>query len=71
MVTGTLKNHTRNEIHKLIEKNGGIIISSVSKNLDYLIAGESAGSKLTKAQKIETIKIISEDQFLDMIDLDE
>ncbi|MDD2649535.1 MAG: NAD-dependent DNA ligase LigA [Candidatus Cloacimonadales bacterium] len=71
LVTGTLKNHTRNEIHKLIEKNGGIIISSVSKNLDYLIAGESAGSKLTKAQKIETIKIISEDQFLDMIDLDE
>jgi DNA ligase (NAD+) len=66
-VTGTLQHHTRNEIHALIEQNGGLLISAVSKNLDYLIVGESAGSKLDKAQKIGSIKIISEDEFLNMI----
>lgn len=67
LVTGTLQHHTRNEIHTLIEQNGGLLISAVSKNLDYLIVGESAGSKLDKAQKIGSIKIISEDEFLNMI----
>ncbi|HOQ80519.1 MAG TPA: NAD-dependent DNA ligase LigA [Candidatus Cloacimonadota bacterium] len=67
LVTGTLQHHTRNEIHALIEQNGGLLISAVSKNLDYLIVGESAGSKLDKAQKIGSIKIISEDEFLNMI----
>ncbi|MBP7562581.1 MAG: NAD-dependent DNA ligase LigA [Candidatus Cloacimonetes bacterium] len=67
LVTGTLIHYTRNEIHQLIEQNGGILISSVSKNLDYLITGESAGSKLNKAKKIPSIQIISETDFLALI----
>lgn len=67
LVTGTLNQFSRTEIHELIEKNGGIVISSVSKNLDYLIVGENSGSKLDKAKKINTVKIISEDDFLELI----
>jgi DNA ligase (NAD+) len=70
LVTGTLSRYSRNEIHNLIEKNGGIIISAVSKNLDYLIVGDSAGSKLEKAQKITSIKIISENEFLNLIGME-
>ena len=67
LITGTLKNYKRSEIKELIIKNGGEILSSVSKKLNYLIAGEKAGSKLKKAKEIESIKIISEDEFLHMI----
>jgi len=70
LVTGTLSQYTRNEIHQLIEQNGGVLISSVSKNLDYLIAGESAGSKLDKARRIPSIQIISEAEFLALIGQD-
>lgn len=48
-VTGTFEEISREKIHKIIEENGGYVRSSVSKNLDYLIAGEKAGSKLQKA----------------------
>ena len=67
LFTGKLTSFTREEAHKMVEKNGGKLISSISKNLDYLVAGENAGSKLAKAQKIETIKIISEQEFLALI----
>ena len=67
LVTGTLENFSRNEIKEVIEKYGGEIISSVSKNLDYLIVGKNPGSKLSKVEKLGTVKIISEDEFLDMI----
>ena len=67
LVTGTLVNFSRNEIKNQIEQNGGRILSDVSKNLNYLVVGENPGSKLTKAQKIESIKIISDDEFLEMI----
>ena len=52
----------------MIEKNGGKNLSAVSTNLDYLIAGEKAGGKLSKAQKIPTIQIIDEEGFLKMIE---
>jgi DNA ligase (NAD+) len=67
IITGTLENYNRNEIKEMIEKNGGKVISAVSKNLNYLIAGENPGSKLLKVKKIETIEIINEKQFLHMI----
>jgi DNA ligase (NAD+) len=67
VVTGTLVKHTRSEIEKLIEKNGGEISSSVSKKTDYVLAGENAGSKLEKAQALE-VKVIGEDEFLEMIE---
>lgn len=67
LFTGTLPTLKRNAAEKMAEDNGGKLLSSVSANLNYLVAGESAGSKLTKAQKIKTIKIISEEDFLNMI----
>jgi DNA ligase (NAD+) len=66
VVTGTLQQHTRDEIHELIERNGGRAASSVSKNTDFLIAGEKAGSKLDKARTLG-VEIVTEDQFLAMI----
>ena len=66
LFTGTLKNFTRNEIKEEIEKLGGKNLSAVSKNLDYLIVGEKAGSKLKKAQELGTVKIISEDEFMEI-----
>lgn len=66
LFTGILKNFKREEIKEQIEKLGGKNLSAVSKNLDYLIVGEKAGSKLKKAQDIGTIKIITEDEFIDM-----
>ncbi|MFA9290850.1 MAG: NAD-dependent DNA ligase LigA, partial [Solirubrobacteraceae bacterium] len=67
LFTGKLNTLKRDEVSLLVEKNGGKIASSVSKNLNYLVAGENAGSKLEKAQKIKTIKIITENEFLELI----
>jgi DNA ligase (NAD+) len=67
LFTGTLPTLKRNEAEKLAEENGGKLLSSVSANLSYLVAGESAGSKLSKAQKIKTVKIINEEDFLKLI----
>ncbi len=66
VLTGTLPTLSRNEAKELIEKNGGKTASSVSKNTDYVLAGESAGSKLTKAQDLG-VEILDEQQFLSMI----
>ncbi|MEM7455405.1 MAG: NAD-dependent DNA ligase LigA [Planctomycetota bacterium] len=66
VVTGTLAKFTRDEIHDLIRKHGGKTSSSVSKKTGYLIAGEKAGSKLAKAEKLG-VKVISEDEFQSMI----
>jgi len=66
VVTGTLANYTRDEIHELIERHGGRAASSVSKNTDYVVAGEKAGSKLDKAKKLG-VPVISEDEFEDLL----
>ncbi|MCG8372439.1 MAG: NAD-dependent DNA ligase LigA [Balneolales bacterium] len=66
VLTGTLPTLSRKEASELIEKHGGKTSSSVSKKTDYVLAGESAGSKLTKAQNLE-IAIWSEEEFLQFI----
>lgn len=66
VVTGTLPTLGRKEATELIERNGGKCTGSVSKKTDYLLAGEAAGSKLTKAQSLG-IPVITEEQLLDMI----
>lgn len=66
VVTGTLPTLGRNEVKELIEKNGGRCTGSVSKKTSYLVAGEAAGSKLTKAQELG-IPVISEADLLALI----
>lgn len=67
LFTGSLSKFTRDEAKEMVEQNGGRNISSVSKKLDYLVVGENAGSKKTKAEQIDTIQIISEEEFLNLI----
>ena len=62
VLTGTLEKYSREEASNLIEKFGGKTSSSVSKKTSYLLAGEDAGSKLTKAQSLG-VQIISEEEF--------
>ena len=62
VLTGTLSKYKRNDAAKLIEERGGIVKGSVSKKTDYVIVGEDAGSKLTKANELG-IKILSETDF--------
>ena len=66
VLTGTLPSLTRDEAEALVKKNGGKASSSVSKKTSYVIAGEAAGSKLTKAKELG-VKVISEEEFLKMI----
>ncbi len=66
VITGTLANMSRDEASDLIEKNGGKVSSSVSSKTDFLLAGDKAGSKLTKAQSLG-VKIISLDELNNMI----
>lgn len=66
VLTGSLESFTRKEAEDIIEKFGGKTSSSVSKKTDYVLAGEEAGSKLTKAQSLG-VKIINEDEFKEMI----
>jgi DNA ligase (NAD+) len=73
LFTGALSRFSRDKAKALVEENGGKNVSGVSAKLNYLIAGEKAGSKLTKAEKINekagerVVNIISEDDFLEMI----
>ena len=66
VLTGSLEKFTRQEASDIIEKLGGKTSSTVSKKTSYVLAGEEAGSKLTKAQNLG-IEIISEEQFQEMI----
>ena len=66
VVTGTLPTLGRKEVTELIEKAGGKASGSVSKKTDYLVAGEAAGSKLTKAKELG-ITILDENEFLELI----
>lgn len=67
VLTGTLPTMKRSEASKIIEENGGKTSSSVSKKTSYVLAGEEAGSKLTKAQSLG-IAIISEEEFKAMLE---
>lgn len=67
LFTGKLSLFTREAAEEMVEKHGGKNISAVSKNLNYLVVGEKAGSKLKKAQDIGTIEILDEQEFLDLI----
>jgi len=70
VLTGTLSGFSRDEAASRIKALGGKVASSVSKNTDYVIAGEKAGSKLSKAESLG-IKIINESDFLDMLNENE
>ncbi len=67
LFTGTLTKLKRSDAEIMVEKNGGKIIGGVSSKLNYLVVGEDAGSKLEKAKKLATVKIITEEEFLKML----
>lgn len=66
VLTGTLPTLSRNDAKKMVQDNGGKVSSSVSKNTDFVLAGDEAGSKLKDAQKLG-VKVISESEFLKML----
>jgi len=66
VLTGTMPNLSRDEAKQKILNLGGKVASSVSKNTDYVIAGENPGSKFDDAQKLH-IKIIDEKEFLELV----
>lgn len=67
LFTGTLSRFKRSDAETMVEERGGTIVSGVSSKLNYLVVGEDAGSKLEKAKKLGTVNILTEQQFLDMI----
>ena len=67
LITGTLNQFTRKQAEEMAEAQGGVIVGSVSAKLNYLIVGADAGSKLEKAKKINTIHVISEEEFIQLI----
>jgi len=67
LFTGTLPTLKRSQAEAMAEEQGGQILSGVSAKLNYLVVGEDAGSKLEKAKKINSVKILSEDEFLQLI----
>ncbi len=66
VLTGTLQSMTRNEAQDRIKKAGGKVSSSVSRNTDYVVAGENAGSKRAKAEELG-ISILTEQQFIELL----
>ncbi len=68
LITGTLPSYGRKDMESLITKHGGKILGSVSKQLNYLVVGENAGSKLDKAMKLGTVTIVSEADVFSMIE---
>ena len=66
VLTGTLPNYTRDQASEIIENLGGKVASSVSKKTSFVLAGEDAGSKLTKAQQLG-VNVLTEAEFLNMI----
>ncbi len=70
LFTGTLSRLKRNDAEAIVEKAGGRILSGVSSKLNYLVVGEDAGSKLEKAKKIPTIRILTEEEFLNLVAYD-
>ena len=70
VLTGSLENMTRDEGGDKVRARGGKVSSSVSKKTSYLVAGESAGSKLTKAEELG-VTILNEEQFMALLGSDE
>ena len=66
VLTGTMEVMSRDEAKKVIKEQGGEVVGSVSKNTDYVIAGEEAGSKLSKAQELG-VAVLTEDDFKRML----
>lgn len=66
VITGTLANYSREEASEIVTNMGGKVTSSVSSKTDFLICGENAGSKLTKAEKLG-VKILKDEEFMKMI----
>jgi DNA ligase (NAD+) len=69
LFTGTLSQMKRSEAEAMVEKQGGSILNSVSSKLNYLVVGADAGSKLEKAKKMNTIRILSESDFLNLFNI--
>ena len=67
LLTGSLENYDRKTMEELIRSHGGRIVSGVSASLNYLVVGAKPGSKLAKAQKLPSVKIISESELLELI----
>lgn len=68
VITGSFSKYTRPELTKILEEFGAKVSSSVSKNTDYVLAGEDAGSKLTKAHELG-VRIINEEELVEMLNL--
>ncbi|PIY26830.1 MAG: DNA ligase, partial [Deltaproteobacteria bacterium CG_4_10_14_3_um_filter_51_14] len=68
VITGTLESMKRSEAQELIVRRGGRVSSTVSKSTDFLVAGQSPGSKLDKAKKLG-VSILSEDGFLRLLEI--
>jgi DNA ligase (NAD+) len=67
LFTGTLLRLKRSEAEEMVENSGGKLLGGVSSKLNYLVVGDDAGSKLEKAKKIPSIRILTEDEFLTMV----
>ena len=67
LFTGTLSQLKRSDAEAMVEAKGGSLLGSVSSKLNYLVVGEDAGSKLEKAKKLGTVSILTEQEFLDLI----
>lgn len=68
LFTGTLSHFKRSDAEEMVEAKGGSLLSGVSSKLNYLVVGADAGSKLEKAKKLGTIKILTEQEFLKLIE---
>lgn len=68
LFTGTLSHFKRSDAEAMVEEKGGTILGGVSSKLNYLVVGEDAGSKLEKAKKLGTVNILTEQEFLKLIE---
>ncbi len=67
LFTGTLSRFKRIDAEALVERHGGKLLSGVSSKLNYLVVGDDAGSKLEKAKKLNTVRILTEDAFMELV----
>lgn len=68
LFTGTLSHFKRSDAEAMVEAKGGKLLSGVSSKLNYLVVGADAGSKLEKAKKLGTVKVLSEKEFMELMD---